>query len=429
MSSTVTDAPVGTQPDTLIAAELIAAKEASRALATLTTAHKNAALEAMAAAIEGAVPAIIAANADDIERGRAGGLSDGLLDRLRLDERRILALAAAVRDVVALPDPVGTVVRGSRLPNGLQLSQVRVPFGVVGAIYEARPNVTVDIAALALKSGNAVLLRGGSAAESSNRVLVATIQSAIASAGMPAEAVQTIDPHGRPGAAALMRARGFVDVLIPRGSADLIQTVVRESTVPVIETGAGVVHIVLDATADEQLAVDIVHNAKVQRPSVCNAVETVLVHRDAAERVLPPVLAALRASGVVVRGDARARAVDADLLPATDDDFATEHMALELSVAVVDDLDAALAHIRRFSTQHTESIITRDMANAERFLAEVDSAVVMVNASTRFSDGGEFGFGAEVGISTQKLHARGPMGLPELTSTKWLVRGEGQVRA
>jgi len=383
----------------------------------------------MAAAIEGAGPAIMAANADDLERGRATGLSDGLLDRLRLDERRILALAAAVRDVVALPDPVGTVVRGSRLPNGLQLSQVRVPFGVVGAIYEARPNVTVDIAALALKSGNAVLLRGGSAAESSNRVLVATIQSAIASAGMPAEAVQTIDPHGRPGAAALMRARGFVDVLIPRGSADLIQTVVRESTVPVIETGAGVVHIVLDATADEQLAVDIVHNAKVQRPSVCNAVETVLVHRDAAERVLPPVLAALRASGVVVRGDARARAVDADLLPATDDDFATEHMALELSVAVVDDLDAALAHIRRFSTQHTESIITRDMANAERFLAEVDSAVVMVNASTRFSDGGEFGFGAEVGISTQKLHARGPMGLPELTSTKWLVRGEGQVRA
>lgn len=428
MSSTVTDAPVGTQPDTL-AAELIAAKEAARALATLTTAHKNAALEAMAVAIEGAVPAIMAANADDLERGRATGLSDGLLDRLRLDERRILALAAAVRDVVALPDPVGTVVRGSRLPNGLQLSQVRVPFGVVGAIYEARPNVTVDIAALALKSGNAVLLRGGSAAESSNRVLVATIQSAIASAGMPAEAVQTIDPHGRPGAAALMRARGFVDVLIPRGSADLIQTVVRESTVPVIETGAGVVHIVLDATADEQLAVDIVHNAKVQRPSVCNAVETVLVHRDAAERVLPPVLAALRASGVVVRGDARARAVDADLLPATDDDFATEHMALELSVAVVDDLDAALAHIRRFSTQHTESIITRDMANAERFLAEVDSAVVMVNASTRFSDGGEFGFGAEVGISTQKLHARGPMGLPELTSTKWLVRGEGQVRA
>ncbi len=414
--------------DSIIDLELAAAKEASRALATLTTARKNAALEAIASALEARVSEILAANGDDLERGRAGGLSDGLVDRLRLDEARVRALAAAVRDVIALPDPVGTVVRGSRLPTGIQLSQVRVPFGVIGAIYEARPNVTVDIAALALKSGNAVLLRGGSAAESSNRVLVDTIQQAIAAAGLPAEAVQTIDPHGRAGAAALMRARGSVDVLIPRGSADLIQTVVRESTVPVIETGAGVVHIVLDATADQQLAVDIVHNAKVQRPSVCNAVETVLVHRDAAARLLPPVLAALRASGVVVRGDERARAIDPDMAPATDDDFATEHMALELSVAVVDDLDAALAHIRRFSTQHTESIITRDMANAERFLAEVDSAVVMVNASTRFSDGGEFGFGAEVGISTQKLHARGPMGLPELTSTKWIVRGDGQVR-
>ncbi|GAA1738612.1 glutamate-5-semialdehyde dehydrogenase [Microcella frigidaquae] len=428
MSIADSDTRSSAPADALIATELMAAKEASRALATLTTARKNAALEAIAAAIEDAVPAIIAANADDLERGQATGLSAGLLDRLRLDEARIRALAAAVRDVVALPDPVGVVVRGSRLPNGLQLSEVRVPFGVVGAIYEARPNVTVDIAALALKSGNAVLLRGGSAAESSNRVLVATIQSAITAAGLPAEAVQTIDAHGRAGATALMRARGFVDVLIPRGSADLIQTVVRESTVPVIETGAGVVHIVLDATADEAIAVDIVHNAKVQRPSVCNAVETVLVHRDAAERLLPPVLERLRESGVIVRGDARARAVDAALPPATDDDFATEHMALELNVAIVDDLDAALEHIRRFSTQHTESIITRDMANAERFLAEVDSAVVMVNASTRFSDGGEFGFGAEVGISTQKLHARGPMGLPELTSTKWIVRGDGQVR-
>ncbi|WP_255159127.1 glutamate-5-semialdehyde dehydrogenase [Microcella humidisoli] len=427
MSTLVTDV-VTTPPAALIDAELTAAKEASRLLATMTTARKNAALAAIADGLEAASTEIIAANADDLERGRATGLSDGLLDRLRLDEARVGALAAAVRDVIALPDPVGTVVRGSRLPNGIQLSEVRVPFGVVGAIYEARPNVTVDIAALALKSGNAVLLRGGSAAESSNRVLVATLQQALRSTGLPPEAVQTIDAHGRAGATALMRARGFVDVLIPRGSADLIQTVVRESTVPVIETGAGVVHIVLDATADEQLAVDIVHNAKVQRPSVCNAVETVLVHRDAAARLLPPVLEALRASGVIVRGDERARALDPDLPLATDDDFATEHMALELSVAVVDDLDAALAHIRRFSTQHTESIITRDMANAERFLAEVDSAVVMVNASTRFSDGGEFGFGAEVGISTQKLHARGPMGLPELTSTKWIVRGAGQVR-
>ena len=408
--------------------ELSAAKTASRALATLTTARKHAALAAIAAGLEAEAASIVAANADDLERGRATGLSDGLLDRLRLDEPRVRALAASVRDVMALPDPVGTVVRGSRLPNGIHLSEVRVPFGVVGAIYEARPNVTVDIAALAIMSGNAVLLRGGSAAESSNRVLVATLQDALASVGLPRDAVQTIDQHGRAGATALMRARGFVDVLIPRGSADLIQTVVRESTVPVIETGAGVVHIVLDETADEQLAVDIVHNAKVQRPSVCNAVETVLIHRAAAEALLPPVVAALHASGVIVRGDERARAIDLALPLATDDDFATEHMALELSIGIVDDLDAALEHIRRFSTQHTESIITRDMANAERFLAEVDSAVVMVNASTRFSDGGEFGFGAEVGISTQKLHARGPMGLPELTSTKWIVRGAGQVR-
>ncbi len=412
----------------MIDAQLTAAKTASRELSTLTTAAKNEALEAIAAALELAIDDIVTANADDLERGAAAGLSAGLLDRLRLDDARVRALAAAVRDVIALPDPVGSVVRGSRLPNGIALSQVRVPFGVVGAIYEARPNVTVDIAALALKSGNAVVLRGGSAAESSNRVLVATLQGALESCGLPRDAVQTIDPHGREGATALMRARGFVDVLIPRGSAELIQTVVRESTVPVIETGAGVVHIYLDASADETIAVDIVHNAKVQRPSVCNAVETVLVHRDAAPRMLPPVIEALRASGVIIRGDERARAIDSTLEPATEVDFATEHMSLELSIAIVDDLDAALEHIRLYSTQHTESIITRDMANAERFLAEVDSAVVMVNASTRFSDGGEFGFGAEVGISTQKLHARGPMGLPELTSTKWIVRGNGQVR-
>ncbi len=422
------NSPVEAVQPGLIDEQLHAAKAASRALATLTTARKNDALEAIAAALEASIDFIVAANGDDLERGAATGLSAGLLDRLRLDDQRVRALAAAVRDVIALPDPIGSVVRGSRLPNGIQLSQVRVPFGVVGAIYEARPNVTVDIAALALKSGNAVVLRGGSAAESSNRVLVETLQGALEQSGLPRDAVQTIDAHGRPGAAALMRARGLVDVLIPRGSADLIQTVVRESTVPVIETGAGVVHIYLDASADESIAVDIVHNAKVQRPSVCNAVETVLVHRDAAQRLLPVMLDALRASGVTVRGDGRARAIDAALEPATELDFATEHMALELSVAVVDDLDAALEHIRRYSTQHTESIITRDMANAERFLAEVDSAVVMVNASTRFSDGGEFGFGAEVGISTQKLHARGPMGLPELTSTKWVVRGAGQVR-
>ena len=415
-------------PDRTLLENLEAAQTASRALATLTSAQKNAALAAVAIALEAESASIIAANVRDLEAGAAAGLADGLLDRLRLDNARVASLAHAVRDVMALPDPVGVVVRGSTLPNGVALSQVRVPFGVIGVIYEARPNVTVDIAALALKSGNASVLRGGSAARHSNERLVQVIRTALQGAGVPADAVQTIDAFGREGAAQLMRARGLVDVLIPRGSADLIQTVVRESTVPVIETGAGVVHILLDETADESMAVDIVRNAKVQRPSVCNAVETVLVHRRASERLLPPLLAALREEGVHVRGDARARAIDPALDPATDDDFATEHMALELSIGIVDDLDAALAHIRRFSTRHTESIITGDMASAERFLAEVDSAVVMVNASTRFSDGGEFGFGAEVGISTQKLHARGPMGLPELTSTKWIVRGAGQVR-
>lgn len=426
---TLTDlAPDTRTVDPALEALLAASVTASRALSTLTTERKDAALTAIADALDGAADRVLPANERDLQRGREQGISKGLMDRLRLDADRLAGLAAAVRDVRGLPDPVGVVVRGSRLPNGLQLSQVRVPFGVVGAIYEARPNVTVDIAALALKSGNAVVLRGGSAAEHTNRELVGLLQGALQSVGLPAEAVQTIDEFGRAGAQQLMRARGFVDVLIPRGSADLIQTVVRESTVPVIETGAGVVHVFLDATADAQTAVDIVHNAKVQRPSVCNAVETVVVHRDAAARLLPPLIDSLRASGVVLRGDDRARAIEASLEAATEEDFATEHMALKLSIAVVDDLDAALEHIRRFSTRHTESIVTADMANAERFLAEVDSAVVMVNASTRFSDGGEFGFGAEVGISTQKLHARGPMGLPELTSTKWIVRGAGQVR-
>jgi glutamate-5-semialdehyde dehydrogenase len=292
--------------------------------------------------------------------------------------------------------------------------------------------VTIDIAALAIKSGNAAVLRGGSAAIETNRVLVGVIQEALATTGLPADAVQTIDEFGRDGAAQLMKARGYVDVLIPRGSAELIRTVVTESTVPVIETGAGVVHIVLDESAREDWAVDIVRNAKVQRPSVCNAVETLLVHRAAADRLLPPVLGALTEAGVTIHADDRslpyATRASASSVPATDEDWATEHMSLDIAVKVVDDLDEAIEHIRRYSTQHTESIITNDLANAERFLAEVDSAVVMVNASTRFTDGGEFGFGAEVGISTQKLHARGPMGLPELTSTKWIVRGSGQVR-
>ncbi len=420
-------------PETIVGARTLgerldAARAASLRLATANAALKNRALEAIAAAVVEHADRIIPANELDLANGRDNGLSAGMLDRLRLNEQRLAGLADAVRLVASLVDPVGENVRGQTLPNGLRLSEVRVPFGVVGVIYEARPNVTVDIASLALKSGNAVVLRGGSAAENTNRVLVAIIQEAIASVGMPADAVQTIDEFGRDGAKQLMQARGYVDVLIPRGSADLINTVVSESKVPVIETGAGVVHVFLDESADEQWAVDIVRNSKVQRPSVCNALETLLVHEAAAERLLPSVLSALRSAGVTIHADDRTRALFPDAVPATEEDWSTEYMSLDLSVRVVSSLDEAIDHIRRYSTHHTESIVTNDLGNTERFLAEIDSAVVMVNASTRFTDGGEFGFGAEVGISTQKLHARGPMGLSELTSTKWIVRGAGQVR-
>jgi len=408
--------------------KLDAARRASIVLATTASGPKDAGLEAIATAVESGAARILPANEFDIANGRENGLSAGLQDRLRLDPARLQGLADAVRQIAALPDPVGEVVRGSTLPNGLLLSQVRVPFGVIGAIYEARPNVTIDIAALALKSGNAVVLRGGRAAANTNRVLVELLQEALESVGLPGESVQTIDEFGREGGTALMQARGKVDVLIPRGSAELIDSVVRDSKVPVIETGAGVVHLFLDESADEGMAAEIAVNAKVQRPSVCNALETLLVDARAAERLLPPVLSALRAQGVTLHADERARAIFPDSIPVVDEDWATEHMSLDLSVGVVDDLDAALAHIRQYSTHHTETIVTNDLSRAERFLAEVDSAVVMVNASTRFTDGGEFGFGAEVGISTQKLHARGPMGLPELTSTKWLVRGSGQIR-
>lgn len=404
------------------------AKEASRATAALTSDDKARALEAIAVGLEQNAARIIAANGDDVSRGRTDGIGESLIDRLRLDEKRVAALAGAVRQVAALPDPVGRVVGGHRMPNGVSLEQVRVPFGVVGAIYEARPNVTVDIAALALRSGNAVVLRGGSAARSSNTVLVEVMREALGASGVTPEAIQTVDDFGREGARALMHGRGFIDVLVPRGSAGLIETVVTESTVPVIETGAGNVHILLDETAPDDWARDIVVNAKVQRPSVCNAVETVLVHRQAASRLVPLVAAALQREGVSIHGDAVVAGLAVDVIPATEEDWATEYLSLDVAMKVVDSLDEALAHIRAYSTGHTESIVTTDSRNAERFLAEVDSAVVMANASTRFTDGAEFGFGAEVGISTQKLHTRGPMGLAELTSTKWLARGSGQTR-
>jgi glutamate-5-semialdehyde dehydrogenase len=408
---------------------MLLAKDAARSIGLLGDDAKRDALLAIADAIEAATPDIVAANAEDLRRGTETGLSTALQDRLRLDEPRVAALASAVREIATLPDPVGRVLDERILSNGVSLTKVAVPFGVVGSIYEARPNVTVDIAALALRSGNAVVLRGGTAAEHTNAALVRAMRGALSERGIDPEAIQTVDEFGREGARELMHARGIVDVLVPRGSAQLIETVVTESSVPVIETGAGVVHIVLDETAPLEWARDIVVNAKTQRPSVCNAVETVLVHRGAAERLVGPVVEALQRGGVTVHGDETVERLAVGVTPATDEDWATEYLSLDLAMRVVDDLDDALDHIRRYSTHYTESIVTQDAANEARFLAEVDSAVVMANTSTRFTDGGEFGFGAEVGISTQKLHARGPMGLAELTSSKWLARGAGQVRA
>ncbi|WP_263729198.1 glutamate-5-semialdehyde dehydrogenase [Cellulomonas sp. SG140] len=407
------------------------AKTASRALATATRSTKDAALHAMADAVLTATDEILAANELDLAAGRAAGLSAGLLDRLTLTAPRLSGIADALRELAGLPDPVGEVVRGSTLPNGLRLRQVRVPMGVVGMIYEARPNVTVDAAGLALKSGNAVVLRGGGAAAHSNQVIVRVLGEALEGQGLPADLVQSIDRYGREGAVALMHARGLVDVLVPRGGADLIATVVREASVPVIETGVGNCHLYVDATADAQAATAILLNGKTQRVGVCNALETLLVHADAAVTFLPSALAALGQAGVTVHGDERTLALVPDgvtAVPATDVDWATEYLSLDIAVRVVDSLDEALEHIRTWSTGHTEVICTRDLAASERFVAEVDSAAVMVNASSRFTDGGQLGLGAEIGISTQKLHARGPMGLAELTTTKWVVHGDGHVR-
>ena len=405
------------------------AKGAASALAQATTAQKNAALENIARLLPARATDIIAANQIDIARGIENDMTESLQDRLRLDESRIQAIAEATRKIVGLADPIGDVVRGMSLPNALKLTQIRVPLGVIGVIYEARPNVTIDIAVLAIKSGNAVVLRGGSAAEKTNAVLVQLLQDALDLAGINSAAVQTVDEFGRDGGVEMMRAVGLIDVLIPRGGAGLIQQVVQEAKVPVIQTGDGVVHIFIDETARLDWAVEIAHNAKVQRPSVCNAVETLLIHENAVERVLPAVLDRLAESGVTIHGDQVTQDNFFAAVAATDESWATEYHDLDISVKVVKNLDEALEHIAKYSTKHTESIITENVENAERFLNEVDSSTVIVNASTRFTDGGEFGFGAEVGISTQKLHARGPMGLLELTSTKWLVRGAGQVRA
>ena len=410
------------------------AGEAAAELAPLPRTARDGALAAIADALTdpARTEEIVASNAEDVARARAAGTPESVVDRLTLTPERIEAIAADVRQVVALPDPVGEVVRGSTLPNGLQLRQVRVPLGVVGIVYEARPNVTVDAAALCLKSGNAALLRGSSSAYASNTALVSVLRDAVAAAGLPADAVQLVPGEGRESVSELMRARGLVDVLIPRGGASLIATVVEESSVPVIETGTGNCHIYVDEWADQRTAVDILVNSKAQRPSVCNAAETVLVHEAVAETFVPRALAALSEAGVTVHGDSAwqkaGASAGAEVVPATEEDWATEYLSHDIAAAVVPSLEAAVRHIREWSSGHTEAIVTRDTSAANRFTSLVDSTAVMVNASTRFTDGGQFGFGAEIGISTQKLHARGPMGLPELTSTKYVVTGEGHTR-
>lgn len=405
----------------------IRAREASRALALATRAEKDAALLAMAAALGTHAEPLLAANAEDVARAEEGGTPPNVVDRLRLTDERLAGMAQGLRDVAGLPDPVGEVVRGGTLANGLELRQLRVPFGVVAMIYEARPNVTADAAGICLKSGNAVLLRGSSSAAASNAAIVEVLRGAAAATGLPADVVQLVPSDSRATVQALMRARGHVDVLIPRGGAGLIRSVVEGSTVPVIETGVGNCHVYVDRAADLDRALAIVLNAKTHRTSVCNAAESLLVHADVAEAFLPRVVAALRGGGVTVHGDEEFAAHDG-VVPATEEDFATEYLSLDISAAVVPDLDAALAHVRRFSSGHSDAIVTEDQRAARRFVAEVDSAAVLVNASTRFTDGGEFGFGAEIGISTQKLHARGPMGLPEMTTTKYVVTGDGHVR-
>jgi glutamate-5-semialdehyde dehydrogenase len=399
-----------------------AARVASKRLATLTTDQKNAALHTAADALLAAKPRILAANAEDVARARAAGTEESLVDRLALSDARIDGIASGLRQVAGLPDPIGTVLRGSTLPNGLQVRQVAVPLGVVGIVYEARPNVTVDAFGLTLKSGNAVLLRGSGSAASSNAALVAVLRESLRASGLPEDTVALLSAQSRASVTALIRARGLVDVVIPRGGAGLIAAVVADATVPTIETGTGNCHVYVHAHADQDMAERIVVNAKTRRPSVCNTAETVLIDKAVADTFLPRLLSVMQAEGVVVHGD------EAGMVPATDADWGEEYLSLDIAVKVVDGLDAAIEHIDTWGTGHTEAIVTDDLAAAREFTTRVDAAAVMVNASTAFTDGEQFGFGAEIGISTQKLHARGPMGLPELTSTKWEVWGDGHVR-
>lgn len=418
------DQPATEQDVRAIAAR---ARVAAAELAPLSRSAKDAALHQMAEALDAAADVVLAANGRDVDAGRADGLAEGLIDRLSLDAGRVSSMAQGLRDVAALPDPVGEVLRGYTQPNGLEIRQIRVPFGVIAMIYEARPNVTVDAAGLALKSGNAALLRGSASAYRTNLALVDILAGAAEKSGLPRDSIQLVPGTDRASVGHLLRARGLVDLAIPRGGAGLINFVVENATVPVIETGIGNVHVYVDESADLEMAERIVINSKTSRVSVCNSAESLLVHRGIAGQFLPRITSALQGQGVVVHGDDDF-AKFPDVRVATDEDWATEYLSMDIAARVVADVDEAIDHIRQWSSGHTEAIVTRNLDTARRFVARVDSAVVMVNASTRFTDGGEFGFGAEIGISTQKMHARGPMGLPELTSAKWVVTGDGHVR-
>lgn len=412
----------------LVQAKAQAAKQAAAKLAVTSTAVKNAALLAMAAALEAQQSEILAANERDMTAAAAKGMKSSMLDRLKLTAERISGMADGLRQVAGLADPVGNVIDGKTLPNGLHITKIRVPLGVIGIIYEARPNVTADAAGLCLKSGNAVILKGGSEAMESNKTVAAILAQAAEGAGIPAGSIQFIDTSDRQAVQDLIHMNGLVDVVIPRGGAGLIQAVVRNASVPVIETGAGVCHTYVDKDANVEMAMKIAFNAKVQRPSVCNAMETLLVHKDIADKFLPMMLMMYNSSAVEIRGDETVQEYSGQVHPATEEDWSTEYGDLRLSVKIVDSIEEAMAHIAKYGTGHSECIVTDNYQAAQLFQYTVDAAAVYVNASTRFTDGNEFGFGAEIGISTQKLHARGPMALPELTSTKYLINGNGQVR-
>ena len=412
----------------LVKAKAQAAKQAAAKLAVTSTAVKNAALLAMAAALEAQQSEILAANERDMTAAAAKGMKSSMLDRLKLTAERISGMADGLRQVAGLADPVGNVIDGKTLPNGLHITKIRVPLGVIGIIYEARPNVTADAAGLCLKSGNAVILKGGSEAMESNKTVAAILAQAAEGAGIHADSIQFIDTSDRQAVQDLIHMNGLVDVVIPRGGAGLIQAVVRNASVPVIETGAGVCHTYVDKDADVEMAMKIAFNAKVQRPSVCNAMETLLVHKDIADKFLPMMLMMYNSSAVEICGDEAVQEYSGQVHPVTEEDWSTEYGDLRLSVKIVDSIEEAMAHIAKYGTGHSECIVTNNYQAAQLFQYTVDAAAVYVNASTRFTDGNEFGFGAEIGISTQKLHARGPMALPELTSTKYLINGNGQVR-